>query len=70
MTELAFVAYKHVVKISSLEDTTCKHCDYVADHAWTDEAINHYIKKHGYELLFIGQEARDNLSWIVAYVGK
>jgi hypothetical protein len=47
---------RHVVHISTNVSTSCEHCDKSISSDFFDESVNHYIDKHGYKLLHVGQE--------------
>ncbi len=59
---------KHVVQISTHVGTGCEHCNVSIDDF--ADRINHYIEKHGYKLLHVGQETGANLQMTVAVLGK
>lgn len=52
--------YKRTTQVSSNIGRGCEHCrDFMGEIGETtnvSDAINHYIEKHGYEVIHIGQE--------------
>lgn len=50
-----------VVKLSSDISSGCKYCsEFEAFNKGIDEVANHYIDKHGFDLLHIGQESSND----------
>lgn len=48
---------KQIVHISTNFETDCKECNVVTFHCDSfGDAVNHYLKKHDYKLLHVGQE--------------
>lgn len=73
--QTAYTGINHVVHISTNIGTSCEHCSESIGLDRYAESINHYINKHGYKLLHVGQEtlhADNGGLWhsSVAVVGK
>lgn len=49
----------HVVHISTNIGVSCEHCSESIGVDRFAESINHYINKHGYKLLHVGQETSE-----------
>lgn len=61
--------YINIVKISTDEKTICNICKEEFEKAKFADSINHYINKHQYDLLYIGNElARDYNNNVIPYV--
>ena len=62
----------HVVRVDSHTTTKCELCDFFVDEGHPiDKFINHYIKHHGYKILYIGPEGHyDCVTMTVAVLGK
>jgi hypothetical protein len=69
---------KHIIHITTWHEPFCEFCE--DQHSRKrlhslDFAVNHYIEKHGYKLLYLGQETNIDqqgnfLNCTVAVVGK
>jgi hypothetical protein len=63
---------KHIVRITTDYSDNCEHCkQHFMESA---SAINHYIKEHGYKILYIGHEndysGSDIYHYTVTILGK
>ncbi|OGO02667.1 MAG: hypothetical protein A2Y59_06380 [Chloroflexi bacterium RBG_13_52_14] len=63
---------KHIARITTNFEDTCEHCkEHFIDPA---TATNHYIKEHGYKILYIGPESdisgMEHYHWTVTILGK
>jgi len=55
-TENYYKDISHIVHISTDEGIRCEHCDFRIGTNNFAESVNHYINKHKYKLLHMGQE--------------
>lgn len=75
-TENYYKGVKHTIYLSTDTGYRCEICSHEGE--WNHnfaKAINHYIEKHGYKILHIGQDAKETgkgnpISDTVAVLGK
>ena len=48
---------RKIVHISTSVSSSCQNCSQIIDGEQFAEAVNHYIGKHGYVLMHVGQES-------------
>ena len=64
----------HVVQIDTDKSTRCEHCAFEIGGDNFVPSVNHYIEKHGYKILHVGQRAYiyddKPVSHTVAILGK
>jgi len=73
-----FKDISHTVYLSSNIGKNCEHCDYWIGPPKNNDfssGINHYLSKHDYKLLHVGQEASEDrdgrtIHFTVAIVGR
>ena len=73
-TENYYEGIGHIVQIDTDKSTRCEHCAFEIGGDNFVPSVNHYIEKHGYKLLHVGQRAYEDegmpVSHTVAILGK